>query len=396
MKITLFPKVAGSLLILCAMAIHISAATGPSKTKLSVSVMNNGEKKQGEVQKAAEKEQAEGKKERIEFAWHAFPDDARFKVLGLYWFDANKPLLWRLPEDRMAVAPQGVAQRAKSPSGGRIYMKCSTSKLGLKVFAKNRGNGKGFDVYINGKFYKSIVSEQPNIETELVLFSDFDKMGKEITIYLPYHQAILVNAVGVDKDAVFQAPKPVFHKAFPIVYYGSSICQGTGASKPGMTYGAIIARELGADFVNLGFGGAGKAEKIVVELVNSIPACCYVFDLGKSYGMQDKNPYETMIRAVRKSHPGVPIVCITPITSALEMYSESYKQRSEHTRDVMNDAAKEVISQDSSNIFLIDGVKLFGYDEHDGLSNDGLHPSDYGYSLIARKLLPVFRQALGL
>ncbi len=296
----------------------------------------------------------------------------------------------------MAGAPQGAALRAKSPSGGRIYMKCNTSKLGLKAFAKNRGNGKGFDVYINGKFYKSIVAEQPNIETELVLFSDFDKREKEITIYLPYHQEILVKAVGVDKDAVFQAPEPVFQKAFPIVYYGSSICQGTGASKPGMTYSAIIARELGVDFVNLGFGGAGKAEKEVVELVNSIPACCYVFDLGKSYGMQDKNPYEAMIQTVRNSHPGVPVVCITPITSALEVYSESYRQRSEHTRDVMNDAAKEVISQDSSNIYLIDGVELFGYDEHDGLSNDGLHPSDYGYSLIARKLLPVFRQALGL
>ena len=36
------------------------------------------------------------------------------------------------------------------------------------------------------------------------------------------------------------------------------------------------------------------------------------------------------------------------------------------------------------------------FDEHDGLSRDGVHPTDYGYSLIAGKLLPVTRKALGL
>lgn len=49
-----------------------------------------------------------------------------------------------------------------------------------------------------------------------------------------------------------------------------------------------------------------------------------------------------------------------------------------------------------ANIHLIDGVQLLGFGEHDALSKDGLHPSDYGYHLIASRLIPILRPALGL
>ena len=336
-----------------------------------------------------------GSREGPGFTWHAFPDEARFNVHGLYWYKDNQPLLWRLPKAGFDLLPAGVAQRAKMPSGGRIFMRCNTTRLGLKVLAKNRGNGNGFDVYVNGRFYKSIVAEEPDVETELVFFDGFDRREKEILIYLPYRQEILVKAVGVDEGAAFLAPETRFNRSLPIVFYGSSICQGSGASKPGMTYGAIVARELGMDFVNLGFGGAGKAEPEVVDLVKAIPGCCYVFDLGKSYGMQDRQPFEAMLRAIREARPEAPMICITPITSALEVHSESYKAQSVHTRNVMREAAEEAMSSGVPNIHLIDGVTLFGFDAHDGLSGDGLHPSDYGYVRIAGRLLPLLRRVLG-
>jgi len=206
----------------------------------------------------------------------------------------------------------------------------------------------------------------------------------------------LIIAVGVDKDTVFRTPVPSFKKPSPIVFYGSSVCQGTGASRSGMTYEAHLARELGVDFVNLGFGGAGKAEKNVVDLVNSIPACCYVFDLGKSYGMQDGSAFKAMLRKIRESHPDTPVICITPIASTQEMYSASYSQRSVHTRTVMRDATNEVIRAGRAGFYLIEGEELLGFSECDGFSKDGVHPSDYGYSIIAAKLLPTFRKALGL
>ena len=41
------------------------------------------------------------------FHWLAFPDIAKFKVLGLHWFDQNSPKLWRMPAREMNSLPKG-------------------------------------------------------------------------------------------------------------------------------------------------------------------------------------------------------------------------------------------------------------------------------------------------
>ena len=336
------------------------------------------------------------KEEKIACEWLPFPDNTKFKVLGLNWFEENKPQLWRMPKGRLDALPNGVQRQSKHPSGGRILINCNTATLGLKVMPLTKGGRKGFDVYVNGKFLKSAVAEEPNVETDLVLFKDLDNRQKEIMIYLPYHQEIVIKAVGVDKETQFSAPAHKFAKPLPVVFYGSSVCQGSGALKAGMTYEAILARELNLDFINLGFGGAGKAETNVVDLVSSIPACCYVFDLGKSYGAQDKTAYKDMLQTVRQSHPNVPIICLTPITSAREVRDESYSSRSVHTRTVMRDAANELITAGEKNLYLLEGEYLLGFNEHEGLSKDGVHPADQGYSIIAKKLVPTLKKALGM
>ena len=336
------------------------------------------------------------KKQKVAFSWLPFPDSARFKVLGLHWFEENKPKLWRMPVGQFETLTKGVQRQCKLPAGGRILLKSNTTRLGLKVLPLNKGTFKGFDVYVNGSFLRSAVVEEPDVEVELVLFKDLEQKEKEIVIYLPYHQSVLIKAVGVDEAAKFSAPDHKYAKPLPVVFYGSSVCQGSGGLKPGMSYEAIVCRKLNLDFINLGFGGAGKAEDNVVALVNSIPACCYVFDLGKSYGMQDSTAFKKMLQTLRQSHPGVPLVCLTPITSALEVHSPGYSNRSLHDRTVMREAANEVIKSGEKGVYLLEGTDLLGFGDHDGLSRDGVHPTDYGFTLIANKLLPIVKQALGL
>ena len=348
------------------------------------------------VAEPAEEEAQAAKPAKLDCAWLPFPDNARFKVLGLHWFEQDQPRLWRMPAEQFDTLPRGVRRRSRSPAGGRILLKCNTSKLGLRVLPQNKGNLKGFDVYVNGSFFKSVFAEEPKVEVELVLFKDLDRKEKEIVIYLPYHQEVRIKAIGMDEDAKFSAPGHLYAKPLPAVFYGSSVCQGNGALKPGMTYPAKLCRDLNLDFVSLGFGGAGKAEANVVELVNSIPACCYIFDLGKSYGMQDATAYRKMLETVRQAHPNVPLICLTPITSALEVHSQTYADRSRHTREVMREAVNDFMKSGGKDVYLLEGTDLLGFTEHDGLSRDGVHPTDYGYSIIARKLLPITRKALGL
>jgi len=150
------------------------------------------------------------KKGKIVCDWLPFPDNTKFKVLGLYWFEENKPQFWRMPKGPVDSLPNGVKRQSKHPSGGRILIKCNTTKLALKVLPLAKGNLKGFDVYINGKFYRSAVAEEPDVETDLVLFTVFDDKEKEVMIYLPYHQEIIVKAVGVDKETRFSTPEHRF------------------------------------------------------------------------------------------------------------------------------------------------------------------------------------------
>jgi hypothetical protein len=331
---------------------------------------------------------------QIAFNWLAFPDSTKFKVLGLYWFDENKPQLWRLPKAQYDELPKGVQRGCKQTSGGRILLKCDSSSLGLKILPLNNGSLRFLDVYINGKYHGSAGTRERDVEANIVLFRGLDKKEKEIVIYLPFRQEILVKAIGVDEGTKFSPPEHKFATPLPIVFYGSSVCQGNGAQRAGMTYEAILARDLNLDFVNLGFGGAGKAEENVVKLVSAIPACCYVFDLGKSYGTQDLTPYKLMLQAIRKSHPDAPIICMTPITSVREVQDQAYSKRSVHDRTVMRDAVNEFTKSGGQHITLLEGEDLLGFKEHDGLSKDGVHPKDEGYTLIAGKLAPIIRKTV--
>lgn len=326
--------------------------------------------------------------------WHGFPDDAKFQVLGLHWFEGNESRLWRLSANGLSGLPMGVQNRAKFPSGGRILLRCNSTRLALRAKAADGRALKTFDTYVNGTPCKPQVESRQGVGSELKIFVDLDDQQKEILIYLPHTQEIQIEAIGVDPDTVFMVPVHEYAQSLPMVFYGSSVCQGSGATHPGQTYPAILGRELNLDIVNLGFGGAGKAESNVVEVVDSIAACCYLFDLGKSYGLQDAKPFRAMLQKIRESHAEIPIIVVTPITSAKELNDRAYSDQSLHTRSVMRWAVKEQIESGDRWIYLVEGEELLGFADHKWLSSDGVHPSDVGYQHIATKLRGVVKTAL--
>jgi hypothetical protein len=199
-------------------------------------------------------------------------------------------------------------------------------------------------------------------------------------------------AIGVDASAEVGAPAPFAHK-LPIVFYGSSIAQGASASRPGMSYEAILARRLNLDYVNLGFSGSGKAEPEVVDLVRRVQACCYVFDLGKSYRTQPAEVYIQMLHRVREARADVPLVSITPIFSTREFYDGGYAELSRHVRDVVTDATRQLIDAGDGDLHLVNGLDLLGPADADAYQ-EGVHPTDLGFVRIADRLEPLLRRLL--
>jgi GDSL-like lipase/acylhydrolase family protein/SGNH-like hydrolase/esterase family protein len=342
------------------------------------------------------------KSEQPKVRWIRFPEEreaSQIQIHGLPWFDDRIGDFGRLPLDAKDAVPPAVWNRSREPSGGRIRFRSNTTRLAMRL----KGEGKltqrstmsdqgsrGLDVYVDGAYWKSIIVGQL-AEHERLVFRDVGRQPREFTIYLPVGQELKVTAIGIDPAAMISAP-PVFAQSKPIVFYGSSVAQGSGVTRPGMTYEAVLGRKLNVDFVNLGFGGAGKAEPAVVELVASIDACCYVFDLGRSYGDQDKMPYKNMLAAVRARHPHVPLVCVLPIYNPIEHHDQSWIARTQHTRKVFREAFSDLKPIDK-NLHLVGEYDLMKPTEGDG-SSEGVHPSDLGYSIMAERLAAILKPRL--
>jgi hypothetical protein len=318
--------------------------------------------------------------------------DPRLEMRGLPWLNENRPDLWRLPKSAQATVPKAVWNRAVVPDGGRIRISCNSTRLGIRVQAAHEQKKRCyFDAYINGQ-YAGSVSALGTQRVDLVFFEKEDSARKDITIYLPNNQQVQVLAVGLDPDAELSSP-PAFALKRPIVCYGSSVLQGTGATHPSKTYPAAVARQLNLDFVNLGFGGAGKAEVEVVALVNQLDASCYVFDLGKSYGAPTPERYSRMLATIRASHPEIPIFCVTPIYSTKEEKEPEYKKRSEDLRSLMGQAATDRCQAGDKFMFVVEGLDLFGAADKDTFA-DPLHPNDAGNERMAQRLAPIMDKVI--
>lgn len=323
--------------------------------------------------------------------WTDFPDPA-LEVRGLPWFKENAPELWRLPGSAKGQVPKAVWNRAVAPDGARIRFRSRTTRVELRVQAAHEHQKPCFfDAFVNGE-YAGSASAPGTQRVDVVVFDKREAVEKDITLYLPHGQEVRVFAIGVDSGAELKAPPP-FALARPMVCYGSSVLQGSGARHPARTYPAAVARRLNLDFVNLGFGGAGKAESEVVRLVNQVDASCYLFDLGKSYGAPTPERYSRMLDAIRASHPGVPIFCVTPIYSIKEASEPDYVKKSEDLRALMRQAAVSRRDAGDKQMFVVEGLELFGAKDKDAFS-DLLHPNDEGNERMAERLAPVLEKIL--
>lgn len=344
----------------------------------------------------------DGRQSPPQWRWIRFPEERQahhIQVLGLPWFEDDVGDFGRLPLSAKEVVPSGAWNRSRAPSGGRIRFRSDTTRLALRL--KGEGSlsrrstmsaqgSRGLDVYVDGNYWKSVIIGEL-AEHEQVAFRDVAAQTREITIYLPVGQELKVTAIGVDPNAGVSGAEK-FSRPKPIVFYGSSIAQGSGVSRPGMTYEAVLAHKLNVDFVNLGFGGAGKAEPPVVELVASLDACCFVFDLGRSYGDQDKSAYKQMLTSVRAQHPTIPMVCVSPIYNPIELHDQRWIERTRHTRQVVREAFDDLKPTDE-NLYFVGEYDLVRPSEGDG-SNEGVHPSDLGYSMMAERLAAILAPLL--
>ncbi|OQB35529.1 MAG: hypothetical protein BWY06_03121 [Candidatus Latescibacteria bacterium ADurb.Bin168] len=339
--------------------------------------------------------------------WVDFPNDS-FVVNGLPWFGETKPKLWRLPERMKAIVRPPVWDLATNPSGGRIRFRTNSCNLSIRANFTTPATycnisiigQMGYDLYSDGVYWRSFSphsASAPNAGVvEEAMFENHPREWRDICVYTPIYAPGELLAFGVDDGAEFQPPSP-FAVEKPVVFYGSSITQGGCASRPGMSYQAILGRALNIDFVNLGFSGNGMGEPELAEAMAEIEASCYVVDFAQNVGDPAKlrEVYGPFLSVLRAKRPDTPIVCNTPIYASKGLWWPEGQRALEGQRQVIRDAVAERKAMGDTRVWLTEGTDFLGPSLSDAFV-DGVHPSDLGFQAMADGFRPVIARILGL
>lgn len=326
--------------------------------------------------------------------WFDALDAERFSLHGVYFEEETKR--WtRLPSSVAAATNKGVEYLAHYTAGGRLCFK--TDSPYLAVHCKVNGQGKGwsgaasFDCYIDGEFrriFQAIPIDEPIKLLSQISCRDDGKVH-QMVLHLPSYAEIEDLLIGVKSGSVLQAANP-YEDTLPILYYGSSITQGAFASRPGLSYQNYICRETMIDYINLGFSGSAKGEPAIREYLASLECSIFVMDLDHNLATPQelKAVHEPMYRAFRATHPTTPVIFISRpddydgVQLRLEM------------RDVILENYEKALSEGDKNLYFIDGETIFGHENRQDCSLDGVHPNDLGFYRFYRTLCPLIKKIL--
>jgi len=340
--------------------------------------------------------------EETTMSWHSVSEPV-FRINGLPFWAENEGEFWRFPKRAQSLVPEGAWIQSRYPSGGRIRFKTDSTSLAIRVEYMTLPNMRnmhafgqsGVDAYVDGQYVAS-VAPRKDIQVEEHFFKGQEKKEREITLYLPLYMGASVKGIGIDPDASLDAASD-FSVERPVVYYGTSITQGGCASRPGLSYQAILGRMLNVDFVNFGFSGAGKGEPEVAQIISEVSASCFVLDYTQNTKDAEtlEKVYIPFIEVIRSRHPETPIICTTAIYMAPEAVFSNVHPDLPRTREVIRKAVQARKDAGDRNIHLVEGFTLLGPDQADGFV-DGVHPNDLGFYWMAQGLEPHLRKALGL
>jgi len=314
-------------------------------------------------------------------------DEPPFKIYGVFKENGKYR---RIPESVAKTVSEGVYRLHSNAAGGRVRF--VTDSAYIAINAVYDGVGKmahfpfagsiGFDMYADNRYVKTFVPPV-DVEDGYEAIFEFDKKAqREIQINFPLYSNVKELYIGLQQDCVIEEAKP-YKNAKPIVYYGSSITQGGCASRPGMSYQAIVSRTFDYDYINLGFSGNAKAEDEIIEYIKNLDMSLFVYDYDHNAPTAEhlRNTHEKMFKAIREKHPLLPIIMM----SRPKLYlNDDDKIR----RSIIETTYNNALSQGDKNVYFLDGEALTELCKDSG-TVDNCHPTDFGFASMANALIKV-------
>lgn len=252
----------------------------------------------------------------------------------------------------------------------------------------------GLDLYIkvDGKWKFASVGRvstiaQKNRRTRS-LIKNLPEGEKECLLYLPVWCELRELLIGVDENATIEGlPTPFRHK---VIVHGSSITHGASASRGGLTYNAILSRNLGINFVNFGFSGQCKLQPAFAEFLSTCEADAFLFDaFSNPKAKEISSRLEDFVSTLVKAHPGKPLIFLqTPITYEDCLDTSKYKalkERNDTARSIMKKLMKQY-----KDVYFLEVHNVVG----EGGSIDLTHPNDVGFDRFVKAYQPKIAKIL--
>ncbi|MBO5945919.1 MAG: hypothetical protein J6Q69_04865 [Clostridia bacterium] len=325
-----------------------------------------------------------------------FYDARELDVYGLSYVDG---LFRRMPEDAAKSVSENTFIISTESAGGRVKFKTNSKRIAIYAEYKSVSRvpnysmtaTMGFDIYSGKRFVGVFVpplSTQESLESEIILpFSD--GVCREYTIYFPVCAEIKRLLVGIDESAEMSGAEEYSVKT-PVVFYGSSITQGSCASHPANTYENILCRELDIDYINLGFWGNALGEEAMARYIAKLPSSLFVYD----YDYNAPNAahleatHERMFKIIREENKNLPIIIMTAVIP--------YPKDEDIKRcEVIRKTYENAIAAGDKNVYFLSGADILA-DVRDSALADNIHPSDIGFCAMADALAPIIKRVLNL
>ncbi len=311
-----------------------------------------------------------------------------FRIYGLNRSDDDSRYV-RIPEKYANVTNESLMRENSRTSGGRIRFVTDSDYIAVKMYGMmsriqpqcSGTTASGIDLYMKRAARSVHVgTATPALSHKGEFFTliekRFPKGRKEITLNCPMFNQFTDCYIGLDKNSTLEThPDYTFEK--PVLFYGSSITHGGNASRPGLSYPAIISRRYDTNFINLGLSGNCKAEDSIIEYLCTLDPSVFVLDYDHNAPTAEhlEATHEKLYLAFRAAHPTTPVVIVT-------MPNGNDDISTNRRRSIIFRTYKNARERGEKVIF-VDGTQLFGADGHDDCTTDGCHPNDIGMMRMA-------------
>ena len=320
-----------------------------------------------------------------------------FSIHGLWQVEEGVCFL-RMPESVAKETSEGVHWLNSHTAGGRIRFRTNSPWIALKAVMPDNATmahitmlgQSGFDLYrSDGGVYEYAGSFMPgNRHHGYDTWKPTDGRSHTYTVNMPLYDPVEEVFIGLSADADIDAPEPYAYEK-PVLYYGSSITQGGCASRPGNAYQAMISRRLDADFINLGFSGSARAERVMCEYLASLDASVFVCDYDHNAPNADhlEATHRTLYEIYRRANPDTPIIFV----SKPDFHPGTEDVR---RREIVLATYHAALAAGDRKVSFVDGAKLFEGPFADSCTVDGCHPNDLGFFRMAQKIGDAVEAAL--